>query len=71
MSEPDFSLLAAQHTLGDSAVPDVVRELGGAEDDLVWRNELGGLTFRIADRFVKWNPRSSGIDLDRERVRLD
>ena len=28
------------------------------------------MTFRIDDRYVKWNPRSSGIDLDRERRRL-
>jgi kanamycin kinase len=37
---------------------------------LVWRNELDGLTFRIGDRYLKWNPASTGIDLERERVRL-
>lgn len=38
---------------------------------LVWRNDLGGLTFSIGDdRFVKWNPRATGIDLDREAARL-
>jgi kanamycin kinase len=54
------------------AIPNVVRELAGAaEPELVWRNELGGLTFRFADRFVKWNPKSTGIDLNQERVRLE
>ena len=43
----------------------------GRELELVWRNDLGGLTFRFVDPFVKWNPRSTGIDLDRERVRLE
>ena len=37
----------------------------------MWRNELGGLTFRVGDRYVKWNPRRTGIDLDRERRRLE
>ncbi len=39
--------------------------------ELVWRNDLDGLTFRVGGRFLKWNPRSTGIDLARERVRLD
>jgi kanamycin kinase len=62
----DFAHLAAQHMLGTGeAIPNVVRELAGAaEPELVWRNELGGLTFRFADRFVKWNPTSTGIDLN-------
>lgn len=38
--------------------------------ELVWRNETGGSTYRIGDRFVKWNPRRTGIDLERERARL-
>ena len=41
---------------------------------LVWRNEQGGLTFRIGEgsgrRFVKWSPRASGLDLGQEAVRL-
>jgi kanamycin kinase len=41
------------------------------EPELVWRNELDGLTFRIGDRYLKWNPPSTGIDLERERVRLE
>jgi kanamycin kinase len=68
----DFSHLAELHALGDQEVPGIVRDLAaGGTAELVWRNELGGLTFRIGDRFVKWNPRHTGIDLDRERVRLD
>jgi kanamycin kinase len=59
------------HQLGDDGIPAIVSEI--ARDnapELVWRNELGGLTFRVGDRFVKWNPRSTGIDLRREAVRL-
>jgi kanamycin kinase len=68
---PDFSELAAQHSLGDVAVPPIVRELAaGRPFELVWHNELGGLTFRIDERFVKRNPLRTGIDLSRERVRL-
>jgi kanamycin kinase len=60
------------HQLGDPETPDVVLELArGTAPALVWRNDLGGLTFRVGDRFVKWNPRTTGVDLDRERVRLD
>ncbi|MEA2518269.1 MAG: hypothetical protein QOF49_349, partial [Chloroflexota bacterium] len=72
MTTPDFSELARLHTLRGLDVPDIARVLaGGDEPELVWRNELDGLTFRIADRYLKWNPRSTGIDLERERVRLD
>ena len=53
-------------------VPRIVRDLAGEQrPELVWRNDLDGLTFRIGDRYLKWNPRSTGIDLDRERLRLD
>jgi kanamycin kinase len=49
----------------------VVLELAGDEvPELVWRNELGGLTFRLGDRYLKWNPRTTGIDLEREHRRL-
>jgi kanamycin kinase len=71
MDEPDFSHLAEQHRLGDDPVPEVVQALAGPHEPvLVWRNDLGGLTFRVGDRYVKWNPRRTGVDLDRERVRL-
>ncbi len=71
MTQPDFAMYAAQHTLGENPIPGPVRVLAdGRPIELVWRNDLGGLTFRIGDRFVKWNPRRTGVDLDRERVRL-
>lgn len=54
------------------AIPAAVTALAaGAAAEQAWRNELGGLTFRVGDRFVKWNPRSTGIDLGCERVRLE
>ena len=73
MSSDDFSHLAAQHELGDNPVPDVVLDRAdGSTVELVWRNDLGGLTFRLGNGlFVKWNPHSTGIDLDLERVRLE
>ncbi|MGI8658917.1 MAG: phosphotransferase [Candidatus Limnocylindria bacterium] len=72
MSDSKFADLARQHTLGGMAVPHTVRAFSGDhEPALVWRNDLGGLTFRIGERFLKWNPPSTGIDLERERVRLE
>lgn len=71
MPEPDFSHLAESHRSGDEPIPAVVLDMARAgEPEFVWRNELGGLTFRLADRFVKWNPRSTSIDLALERDRL-
>ena len=68
MTAPDFAGLAAQHALGDDPVPEAVLELAaGRPAELVWRNELGGLTFRMGDEFVKWNPRRTGVDLALER----
>ncbi|HEX7168459.1 MAG TPA: aminoglycoside 3'-phosphotransferase [Acidimicrobiales bacterium] len=41
---------------------------------VVWRNGAGGLTFEVGGRpdhwFVKWNPRSSQLDLPAEAERL-
>jgi kanamycin kinase len=72
VTEMDFAALAAQHTLGDDPIPDVVLEVAADRPaELVWRNELGGLTFRIGDAFVKWNPRQTGADLARERSMLE
>lgn len=68
----EFSHLADQHRIGDDEMPAIVAELNGdAAPELVWRNDLGGLTFRIGDSYVKWNPRRTGVDLERERVRLE
>ncbi len=72
MQDQDFARLAAQHTLRGEEVPGIVRELaGGRPPVLVWRNDLDGLTFRIGDRYLKWNPAATGIDLERERVRME
>ncbi len=52
-------------------MPRLAHELAGDRaPELVWRNDLNGLTFRVQDRYLKWNPRSTGVDLDMERVRL-
>ncbi len=53
-------------------VPASVQGLaGGMPIRPVWRNELGGLTFKIGDdRFVKWTPRASPLDPWQERARL-
>ena len=52
-------------------VPDIVLEVAAGDvPELAWHNELGGLCFRLGERYLKWNPRSTGIDLHRERVRL-
>ena len=51
------------------ALPDSIRRLAGRERiDFVWRNVLGGLTYRIGagtgrDRFAKWAP-ADAIELD-------
>ena len=72
MPDPDFARYAAQHTLAGQAIPEpVLRAAGPTALELAWRNDLGGLTFRIGDRFMKWSPRRAGIDLARERDRLD
>ena len=72
MTGPDARALAAQHELGDQAVPDIVlRVANGRPAELVWRNELGGLTFRVDDAYVKWSPPPIGAALDRERLRLE
>jgi kanamycin kinase len=71
MEAPDFSHLAALHELGDEPIPEIVQDVAaGRSVELVWRNDLGGLTFRIEDTFLKWNPESTGIDLGRECSRL-
>lgn len=53
-------------------VPLVVRRFSSNhEPQLVWTNERGGLTFRAGNHFVKWNPRTTGLDLEQERLRLE
>ncbi len=41
----------------------------------VWVNQVGGMTFAVGEppghHFLKWNPRTSGIDLSQEISRLE
>lgn len=72
VSDPTAADLARQLAPGDLAIPPIARDLNdGLEPELIWRNELGGLTFRLGDRYLKWNPPSTGVDLERERQRLE
>ena len=50
-----------------TAVPPAVRRLVD-EPEAVWLNQLGGLTFRDGDRFVKWSPAGT-VDLRDEAAR--
>jgi kanamycin kinase len=64
--------LSGQHELGEATVPQIVVDLAGQlEPELVWHNELGGLTFRLHGLYVKWNPNGNGIDLSLEHKRLE
>lgn len=53
-------------------VPNRVRDLAGdAQLEPVWRNELGGLTFRTDDgRYIKWGPRNAESSMGAEAERL-
>lgn len=62
---------------GPVEIPAVVRDIAGSDAiEPVWRNELGGLTFRLTTlgggaRFVKWTAaRTPQIDLATEAERL-
>ena len=67
MSRP----ILANRPDGPVDIPELVRAFASSDDlDAVWRNELGGLTFRDGDRYFKWNPLGSGIDLEDERARM-
>jgi len=57
-------------------IPGAVRALIATRPfEVVWRNELGGLTLRVGSTstgvHVKWAPVTSGLDLDGERRRLE
>lgn len=71
MTDPSPSDLAAQQELGDTPVPRAITQLAEPHTpEFVWRNATGGLTFRFDDRYVKWSPRDSGMDLRAEASRL-
>ena len=57
---------------GDVLIPERVRALArGAGLTPVWRNELGGLTFRTDDRrYIKHGPRNSETSMAAEAERL-
>lgn len=57
-------------------IPDSVKRYAGNRPiEVVWLNDLGGLTFRLAgdakDVFIKWVPANSGLDLQAEQLKLD
>lgn len=60
---------------GPVVVPGAVAAVAGSERLVpVWRNQLGGLTWRVVGgpdaRFVKWAPAGSGLALGAEADRL-
>ena len=59
---------------GEVAVPEAVRTVAGDDHvEVVWVNELGGLTFRLTGatrRFAKWAPSDSPLDLETEAERM-
>ncbi|MCJ1694307.1 aminoglycoside 3'-phosphotransferase [Rathayibacter caricis] len=67
MTGPD---LTRQYSLEGAVVPAIARRLGGGGPELAWRNQAGGLTFRVPTGYLKWNPAGTGIDLRRESARL-
>ena len=64
-------MTVATRPTGPVEVPALVRAFASSDElDAVWRNELGGLTFRDGERYLKWNRIGSGVDLEDERARL-
>ncbi|MFC7343999.1 phosphotransferase [Saccharopolyspora griseoalba] len=62
-------MIASRPDPGSFAVPEVVRALAaGRSCEAVWRNELGGLTFRIdgGREYLKWDP--AGLADERSRL---
>ena len=53
-------------------VPEIVRSLtGGAALTPVWRNSLGGVTFRTDDgRYIKWGPHDAEANMRDEAERM-
>lgn len=56
-------------------IPDSVMQYARKRPiEVVWLNELGGLTFRIRDEvediYIKWAPTNSGLDLKTEHAKL-
>lgn len=60
----------------DIPIPDaVMRYAENRPIEVVWLNDLGGLTFRIRDgvkdSFIKWAPTNSGLDFKAEQIKLE
>lgn len=62
--------MIAEIPSGPVEVPELVAAFSTGDPVAVWVNELGGITFRDGDRYLKWNPLGNGIDLEDERARL-
>jgi kanamycin kinase len=64
--------ILANRPEGPVAVPELVRAFARDLDalDAIWLNDLGGVTFRDGDRYLKWSPLGP-VDLDDERARLE
>lgn len=77
-AEIGYSPLAGQTELDDVVVPDWVAELGGGGGVRpVWRNGLGGITYRLGagrfgagERYLKVQSADTDWDLDAETSRL-
>jgi aminoglycoside phosphotransferase len=73
--EQDGAMISGRPQHADVAET-VLALIAGRSFDVVWRNDLGGLTFEVFTgrderEFIKWAPAGSGIDLLREALRLD
>lgn len=67
---PDLSYQQdASRVTAPAAVERLAAELG-AQPVFLWRNSLDGLTFRVADRVVKWSPPPLVAALRREEERM-
>jgi aminoglycoside phosphotransferase len=67
--------MIAGRPLQKAIVPSAVQAVAaGRPVQVVWENEIGGLTFAVGSGptpwFVKWAPAGSGVDLQAEAARL-
>jgi kanamycin kinase len=56
--------------MGRMPPTEVTRLLEPGPARVAWVNEVGGVTWAVGDRFVKWSPPSAGTDLTVEAERL-
>ncbi|WP_375387462.1 phosphotransferase [uncultured Amnibacterium sp.] len=54
---------------GEHPAP-ILSTLATGTPELVWRNELGGQTWSLGTRYLKWSPDEAGLDLHREVERM-